>query len=281
MLRTGPFIDGDLTIGILRRTSTGCPRSWHCTRRRSRTGRRSSWTGLREVAVDAQALLDTVGRFCLVHSDVNPKNLLVDPDTLRGHRAPRLGVRPRRAPLHRPRQPAALRPAPGFVDAVLDAYVARHGGSPSDALELARAADLWALVDLAARHGQNPVADRAHDLLLAIARSRDPRRPRVAHALRIFRGFHDARWRSLLNHRGDAAGWTRRVGPAYDCESRLKVCLRPGRKRTKSSPSVREHQRTSPSVVKSASTRARTTSDHPRNHLPYDEQENHSSGPLR
>ena len=67
--------------------------------------------GLREVAVDAQALLDTVGRFCLVHSDVNPKNLLVDPDTLRRHRAARLGVRPRRAPLHRPRQPAALRPA--------------------------------------------------------------------------------------------------------------------------------------------------------------------------
>ena len=125
------------------------------------------------MAVDAQALLDTVGRFCLVHSDVNPKNLLVDPDTLEvtglldwefahaGHPYTDLGNL-----LRFDRQPA-------FVEAVLDAYVARHGGAPSDALELARAADLWALVDLAARHGQNPVADRAHDLLLAISRARD------------------------------------------------------------------------------------------------------------
>ncbi len=133
--------------------------------------------GLREVAVDAQALLDTVGRFCLVHSDVNPKNLLVDPDTLEvtglldwefahaGHPYTDLGNL-----LRFDRQPA-------FVEAVLDAYVARHGGAPGEALDLARAADLWALVDLASRRGQNPVADRAHDLLLAIARARDPSSP--------------------------------------------------------------------------------------------------------
>jgi aminoglycoside phosphotransferase (APT) family kinase protein len=123
------------------------------------------------VATDAQTLLDTVGRFCLVHSDVNPKNLLVDPDTLEvtglldwefahaGHPYTDLGNL-----LRFDRQPA-------FVDAVLEAYVARHGGTPEGALEMARCADLWALVDLAARRGQNPVADRAHERLRAIARS--------------------------------------------------------------------------------------------------------------
>ena len=56
---------------------------------------------------------------------------------------------------------------------MLAAYCARRGGTPADALELGRAADLWALVELATRRGQNPVADRAHELLLAIARGRD------------------------------------------------------------------------------------------------------------
>jgi aminoglycoside phosphotransferase (APT) family kinase protein len=177
MLRAGPFVDGDLTIGSFAldgQSIDGLPAfvSGH-------EEALSHWTqgeleGLREVAVDAQALLDTVGRSCLVHSDVNPKNLLVDPDTLEvtglldwefahaGHPYTDLGNL-----LRFDRQPA-------FVGAVLDAYVARHGGAPGEALDLARAADLWALVDLAGRRGQNPVADRAHDLLLAIARARDP-----------------------------------------------------------------------------------------------------------
>ena len=57
---------------------------------------------------------------------------------------------------------------------MLAAYTARRGGDPASALALGRAADLWALVDLAARAGENPVADRAHARLLAIARTADP-----------------------------------------------------------------------------------------------------------
>jgi aminoglycoside phosphotransferase (APT) family kinase protein len=174
MLKAGPFVDGDLTIGSFAPDVDGLPAfvAGH-------EEALSHWSpvaleGLREVAVDAQALLDTVDRFCLVHSDVNPKNLLVDPHTLEvtglldwefahaGHPYTDLGNL-----LRFDRQPA-------LVETVLDAYVARHGGTPGKALDLARAADLWALIDLAARHGQNPVADRAHDLLLAIARSGDP-----------------------------------------------------------------------------------------------------------
>ncbi len=176
MLRAGPFVDGNLTIGSFAldgQSIDGLPAFLA-----GHEAALSHWSpveleGLREVAVDAQALLDTVGRVCLVHSDVNPKNLLVDPETLQvtglldwefahaGHPYTDLGNL-----LRFDRQPA-------FVAAVLDAYVARHGGAPGEALDLARAADLWALVDLAARRGQNPVADRAHDLLLAIAESGD------------------------------------------------------------------------------------------------------------
>ena len=176
MLRAGPFVDGDLTIGSFAldgQTIDGLPAFVAGHEEALSHWAPGELEGLREVAVDAQALLDTVGRFCLVHSDVNPKNLLVDPDTLEvtglldwefahaGHPYTDLGNL-----LRFDREPA-------FVEAVLDAYVARHGGAPGEALDLARAADLWALVDLAARRGQNPVADRAHDLLLAISRTRD------------------------------------------------------------------------------------------------------------
>ncbi|CAN5540086.1 hypothetical protein BH11ACT8_BH11ACT8_24130 [soil metagenome] len=58
---------------------------------------------------------------------------------------------------------------PAYVDAVLDAYAARRGTAPEVALDLARAADLYALVDLATRAGDNPVADRADALLRAVA----------------------------------------------------------------------------------------------------------------
>ncbi len=129
--------------------------------------------GLAEVAEHAQALLDTVRRHCLVHSDLNPKNWLVDPDTLEvaalldwefahaGHPFTDLGN--------------ALRFERDEVwtEAVLAGYAAHRGTPPSEALALARAADLWALVFLAGRRGQNPVADRAHDLLRGIARARD------------------------------------------------------------------------------------------------------------
>jgi aminoglycoside phosphotransferase (APT) family kinase protein len=184
MLRAGPFVDGDLTIGSFGADGQdidGLPAFVELHEQAFLHWTQSELAGLHEVATDAQALLDTVGRFCLVHSDMNPKNLLYDPDTLEvtglldwefahaGHPYTDLGNL-----LRFDRQPP-------LVDAVLGAYTGRHGGTPEEALDLARAADLWALVELAGRRGQNPVATRAHDLLLAIARSGDlhaqPARP--------------------------------------------------------------------------------------------------------
>jgi len=171
MLRAGTFADPDLTI-----TAFDLDLPAYVAELEPSLAHLSveELDGLRVVAVEAQTLLDTVGRTCLVHSDLNPKNLLLDPDTLdlaavldwefahAGHPYTDLGnlLRFERDPV--------------FTDAVLAAYVARRGGSAEDALALARAADLFALVELTSRRGQNPVADRADRLLRAIARARDP-----------------------------------------------------------------------------------------------------------
>ena len=121
----------------------------------------------------AAALLDEEPRACLVHSDLNPKNLLVDPTSLEltgvvdwefahaGHPFTDLGNLLR------------FDRAPAYVEAVLGAWTDLRGTPPDRALDLARAADLFALVDLAARAGENPVADRAAVRLAAIVETQD------------------------------------------------------------------------------------------------------------
>jgi aminoglycoside phosphotransferase (APT) family kinase protein len=174
MSRAGMFVDADLTIGdfgladglagfVDHHAGALTDRGWDAR----------LLADLHELAGRAQAALDGVPRACLVHSDVNPKNLLVDAGALlvsglldwefahAGHPFTDLGNL-----LRFDRQPA-------YVEAVLEAWCERRGGDPRTALDLARAADVWALVDLAARAGDNPVADRAATLLRTIAASRD------------------------------------------------------------------------------------------------------------
>jgi aminoglycoside phosphotransferase (APT) family kinase protein len=172
MLRPGPFVDPDLRVGDF--GVDGLPA--YLELRLPELGHLApaEIDGLRGVATDAQVLLDTVPRTCLVHSDLNPKNLLFDPGSLAltgvldwefahaGHPFTDLGNLLR---FDRDDE---------FTDAVLTAYAARRGTTPDEALALARAADLWALVDLATRRAANPVAARADGLLRAIARQRDP-----------------------------------------------------------------------------------------------------------
>ena len=168
MLRPGPFVDAELTVGSF---PDGGLDDWVASRL-------PHWpaperTALAEVARRAQDLLDTQRRSCLVHSDLNPKNLLIEPDTLEvtavldwefahaGHPWTDLGNLLR------------FERDPSYVRAVLDAWATRHGSEPDALLEGARAADLWALVDLAARAGANPVADRSAALLRTVARTGD------------------------------------------------------------------------------------------------------------
>jgi aminoglycoside phosphotransferase (APT) family kinase protein len=168
------FVDPDLTIAAFG-LADGLPGfvDHHAAALSERGWDAGRLAGLRAVCDHAQQALDGVARACLVHSDVNPKNLLIDPESLQvtglldwefahaGHPFTDLGN-----VLRFGRHPA-------YVDAVLGAWCERRGGTASAALDLARAADLWALVDLAARAGDNPVADRAATLLRAIAATGD------------------------------------------------------------------------------------------------------------
>lgn len=168
MLRPGPFVDARLAVGELPGADLA---EWVETRL-------PGWSAadrgrLAGVAEEAQDLLDRVARTCLVHSDLNPTNVLVDPDSLEltaivdwelahaGHPWTDVGNL-----LRFERHPA-------YVDAVLSAWTELRGGTAQSLLDGARAADLRALVDLAAQAGARAVADRAAALLSAIATSGD------------------------------------------------------------------------------------------------------------
>jgi aminoglycoside phosphotransferase (APT) family kinase protein len=174
MLAAGPFVDAELRIGSFEPDLDGLPEAVEQAEPALGWWTPDELAGLREVAVEGQALLDTVTRRCLVHGDLNPKNLLVDPDSLTitglvdweyahaGHPFTDLGNL-----LRFDRDEA-------YAEAVLAAYTFRRGGTATQALALARAADLWALLDLAGRRAENPVAERADRLLRTIAARRDP-----------------------------------------------------------------------------------------------------------
>jgi aminoglycoside phosphotransferase (APT) family kinase protein len=167
-LRPGPFVDPELAVGDF--PAMDLP-EWVETRL-------TDWSATERarlvvVADAAQDLLDGVGRTCLVHSDLNPKNVLVDATTYEltavldwefahaGHPWTDVGNLLR------------FERAPAYVDAVLESWTTLRGGSADVLLDGARAADLWALVDLASRVGSSPVADRAEVLLHTIAERGD------------------------------------------------------------------------------------------------------------
>jgi len=129
--------------------------------------------GLRAVATEAQDRLDEVGRVSLVHGDLNPKNVLVDADTLEITGVLDWEFAHAGSPYADLGNLLRFDREPAYADAVLRGWTQLRGGDSATALERARSADLVALVDLAARKDANPVAGRAHDRLLAIARTRD------------------------------------------------------------------------------------------------------------
>jgi len=171
-LRAGMFVDGDLTIEPFDADLPG----W--VERRREDLERMDWRAgaleeLVRIAERAQARLDTIGRTSLVHSDLNSKNLLFDPDTLSvtavldwefahsGHPFTDLG------------NVLRFDRSPAYEAGVLSGWAARRGTSAAEARHLARAADLVALIDLAARSGANPVATRAEAHLRAIVAEND------------------------------------------------------------------------------------------------------------
>ena len=171
-LRAGMFVDGDLTVEPF---DADLP-AWverHRTELERHDWSPADLSRLTALAERAQGLLDTVRRTSLVHSDLNPKNLLLDPDALAvtgvldwefahsGHPFTDLGNLLR------------FDRRPEYVAGVLASWASHHGTAADAALGLARAADLMALVDLAARSGAYPVATAAGALLHAIVDAGD------------------------------------------------------------------------------------------------------------
>lgn len=174
-LRSGMFLDGNLSLGPMPGGASDLG-EWLDTRLPDSA--LAAWPdgdldGLRQVCADADDLEDRVDRSCLVHSDFNPKNLLVDPESLQVTGLLDWEFAHAGSPYADLGNLLRFDREPAFAEAVLAAYLHLTQPHPADVLDLARAADLWAMVDLAARAGDNPVARRAHDQLLAIARGRD------------------------------------------------------------------------------------------------------------
>jgi aminoglycoside phosphotransferase (APT) family kinase protein len=111
-----------------------------------------------------------VDRVCLVHSDFNPKNLLVDPETATLTGLIDWEFAHAGSPYADLGNLLRFCTDPVLGGTVLNVVRRSVPGLGDDRLqERAQVADLWALIDLAGRSGANPVATAARELLARIA----------------------------------------------------------------------------------------------------------------
>ena len=178
-LRPGAFVDADLTL-----SSAGFPsdlRAWaqhHRDTGRLATWQEHDWSALLELIDQAGDLLDTdvdtpADRTVLVHSDFNPKNILVDTrewyvtalvDWEFAHAGSVYADFGNFTRFERDDR---------LIEPMIEAMVDTAPSSLRDPYGKGRAVDLWALIELAGRPHSNPVAEMATTLLLAQARDRD------------------------------------------------------------------------------------------------------------
>ncbi|MDX6301127.1 MAG: hypothetical protein QOF53_2341 [Nocardioidaceae bacterium] len=173
MLRPGRFVDADLRLAPLPAGGLVDFMQAHRSGTAIEDWSPEEYAGLVEVAEQAETHLDRVERTCLVHGDVNPENLLVDPVTLEVTGLLDWEFAYAGAPGTDLGNLLRFERDPVLTESVLRAFGERVPDAGPDLLDVARAADLYALVDLAARRGENPVTERAHALLLAVATTGD------------------------------------------------------------------------------------------------------------
>ena len=128
---------------------------------------------LSQVCLHTDALLETVDRTCLVHSDFNAKNILVDPGTAAVTAVVDWEFAHAGSPYSDLGNLLRFERGTAWAEEVHDLFVARAPGAGPGALTLAYASDLWALIELAARETRHAVVVGADELLRAIARSGD------------------------------------------------------------------------------------------------------------
>lgn len=139
-------------------------------------GRLALWeeplrAGLLDVALEVQSELDEAGRTSLVHGDLVPKNVVLVPDTHRVAALVDLEHAHSGSPYADLGSLVRFDRHPAWEDAVTGAWGEHRDVDASTALDLARGADLLALVDLASRPGGNLVVDLADVFLREIART--------------------------------------------------------------------------------------------------------------
>lgn len=174
-LRPAAFADADLRLSEQAAPATDLV-AWlhlHVQSRALRTWDPRLLRSLREVCAHADGLLDGVHRSCLVHSDFNPKNILVDPvagvvtavlDWEYAHAG---------SPYSDLGNLLRFERGSAWSHDVLEAFTRRVPAPVQDPLLLAYAGDLWALIDLAGRPARNRIVDEATRLLATIARTGD------------------------------------------------------------------------------------------------------------
>lgn len=170
--RAGLFVDAELRVEPFAPAAAGLL-AWVDAHADALGWERAQLDGLRAMARRSQDLLDGVGRTSLAHGDLNPKNILLDPESLEVAAVLDWEFAHAGSPYGDLGNLVRFDRAPAWIDGVLAGYGAVRGGEAAATLDLARAADLLALVELASRRAANPVAARAHDHLLAIAESED------------------------------------------------------------------------------------------------------------
>lgn len=172
-LTSGEFADQDLTIRPWPPGMGGLPEfvESHRTKGRLAGWNAQDFAALLEISVDAQALLDTHDRVCLCHSDFNPKNLLVDPET--GEVTGLIDWEYAHAGMPHADLGNLLRfeTVGDFCHNVVASYRTHLPNAEDGMLELGRAADLFALVDLAGRERSNRVVELANVLLRSTVES--------------------------------------------------------------------------------------------------------------
>ena len=178
-LRFGMFEDEDLRVSRAGTQLFDLQRSAQRFRDDGRLAAwaQADWENLVYLLDEAEGIVVGTGReatrHVLVHSDFNPKNLLVDPVSLKVTGVLDWEFAHAGSPYADLGNVTRFERHPAFVESVVSAFLAEAPPLDLDALRLGRAVDLWALVELAGRPGRNAVQELATTLLLAQARTQD------------------------------------------------------------------------------------------------------------
>lgn len=169
-LRAGIFVDGDLRIDPFVAEDTDLTR-WIAGRDLGLAP--GEQAGLDEVAEAAQADLDELRRVSLVHGDLVPGNLLVDPEALEVVALVDWELAHAGSPYADLGSMLRSVDDAGFAGAVLSSFAEALGEDPGVARGRACAADLFPLVELAGRRELDPRGAAAVERLRRIGRNRD------------------------------------------------------------------------------------------------------------